>query len=85
MLYFPESPVNILSVTKFADQLDDDQGTGIDTQKKSLYPLMEENQHRRTIHHAASNLPEMRVNEGWFRFSLFPELVGSKVCLTKQH
>ena len=33
VLYFPDSPVNILSVTKFADQLNDDEGTGIDTKR----------------------------------------------------
>ena len=33
VLYFPESPANILSATNFADQLDDDQGTGIDTKR----------------------------------------------------
>ena len=27
----------------------------------------------------------MSVNEGWSKFSLFLKLVGSKVCLTKQH
>ena len=31
VLYFPDSPVNILSVTKFAAQLDDNEGTGINT------------------------------------------------------
>ena len=28
VLYFPKSPINFLSVTKFANQLDDDEGTG---------------------------------------------------------
>ena len=32
-LYFPSSPVNILSVTSFAEQLKDDDGTGIDTKR----------------------------------------------------
>ena len=33
VLYYPDSPVNILSITKFADQLNDDNGTGIDTKR----------------------------------------------------
>jgi hypothetical protein len=33
--YFPQSPVNILSITEFAQQLKDEEGTGIDT--KAFY------------------------------------------------
>ena len=85
VLYFPESPVNILSVTKFADQLNDDEGTGIDTKRNHSVLYWNENQFQRTIRHPASNLPEMPVNEGWSCFNLFSKLVGTKVCLEKQH
>ena len=34
VLYFPQSPINIMSVTEFARQLDDKDGTGIDTRMK---------------------------------------------------
>ena len=34
VLYFPHSPINIMSVTEFARQLDDEEGTGIDTKMK---------------------------------------------------
>ena len=34
VLYFPQSPINIMSVTKFARQMDDEEGTGIDTKMK---------------------------------------------------
>ncbi len=33
VLYFPSSPVNILSITALANQLQDDKGTGIDTKR----------------------------------------------------
>ena len=33
VLLFPQSPVNILSVTGLADQFGDDEGTGIDTKR----------------------------------------------------
>ena len=31
VLYFPQPPINILSVTEFARQLNDEEGTGVDT------------------------------------------------------
>jgi len=34
VLYFPQSPVNMLSVTTLAGQLDDEDGTGIDTKRR---------------------------------------------------
>ena len=37
VLYFPESPVYTFSVTKFSDQLNDDQGTGIDTKRSHSF------------------------------------------------
>ena len=33
VLFFPDSPVNILSITCLADQFNDDDGTGIDTKR----------------------------------------------------
>ena len=36
-LYFPDSPVNITSVTAFIDQLDDDEGTSIMTKCPNEY------------------------------------------------
>ena len=76
VLYFPESPVNILSVTKFADQLNDDEGTGIDTKRSHSVLYWNEKKFQRTIRHPASNLPEMPVNEGWSCFSLFFFQIG---------
>ena len=35
VLYFPSSPVNILSVTSLAEQLNDNDGTGIDTKQNT--------------------------------------------------
>ena len=34
VLYFPQSPINILSITAFATQLQDEHGTGIDTKQR---------------------------------------------------
>ena len=34
VLYFPQSPINIMSVTEFSKQFNDEEGTGIDTKMK---------------------------------------------------
>ena len=85
VLYFPASPVNILSVTKFAGQLGDDNGTGIDTKRFHSVLYWQDSKFKRTIRHPASNLPELPVNEGWSIFSLYSRIVGTKVVLEKQH
>ena len=83
--FFPASPVNILSVTKFADQLNDDDGTGIDTKCSHSTFYWDNNKYRRTVRHPASNLPELPINEGWSVFSLNSKIVGTKLSLSKQH
>ena len=44
VLYFPEYLVNILSVTTFVDQLDDDQGTEMDTKISHAVLYLEQEQ-----------------------------------------
>ena len=53
VLYFPASPVNILSVTKFAGQLGDDNGTGIDTKRFHSVLYWQDSKFKRTIRHPA--------------------------------
>ena len=84
VLYFPDSPVNILSVTKFADQLDDYHGTGCDTKPNCFVLYWNNKRFQRMIKHPASNLPELIVNEGWSIFHIFSKVVGTKVYLGKQ-
>ena len=56
--YFPSSPVNILGVTAFATQLNDEEETGIDTKwKRSRFYW--KGGHSRTIYHPPNNLPEL--------------------------
>ena len=56
--YFPSSPVNILGITAFGRQLNDDETTGIDTKwKRSRFYW--EGGHERWINHPSSQLPEM--------------------------
>ena len=61
VLYFPQSPINIMSINKFARQLDDADGTGIDTKMNYSRFYWRNNQFSRTIHHSASNLPELAI------------------------
>ena len=85
VLLFPQSPVNILSITALAAQFNDDEGTGIDTKRSKSRFYWKQNQFQRTIHHPTSNLPELPINEGFSIASLFSKMVGTKVCLAKQH
>ena len=50
VLYFPSSPVNILSVTALATQLEDDEGTGIDTKRTSSKFYWDNGKYERTYH-----------------------------------
>ena len=85
VLYFPSSPVNILSVTGFADQLNDDEGTGIDTKRSRSTFYWNGSKYHRTIVHSPSNLPEIRINEGFSLAGLYSRAVSFKVSLNKQH
>ena len=85
VLYFPQSPVNILGITVFADQLNDDEGTGVDTTRTKSKFYWEGNKYHRTIIHPTSNLPELRINEGFKFSSLYSKNFSTKVCLDKQH
>jgi len=85
VLYFPTSPVNILSVTGFADQLKDDDGTGIDTKRSTSRFYWQNDRFQRTIAHSASNLPELRVNEGFSAAGLYSKAVCFKVKLAKKY
>ncbi len=85
VLFFPQSPVNILSVTCLADQFKDDEGTGIDTKRNQSRFYWDKNRYQRTILHPASNLPELPVNEGFSLAGLYSRVFGRKISLAKEH
>jgi hypothetical protein len=85
VLYFPESPVNILSVTSLANQFNDDEGTGIDTKRNKSLFYWDHNRHHRTINHPPSNLPELPINEGFNFAGLYSRAVRMVVRTDKQH
>ena len=78
-LYFPQSPINILSVTEFARQLDDVEGTGIDTKQLKSRFYWNNNKYSVTIRHPASNLPEMPINEGFSSAQKYAALVNKVI------
>ena len=59
VLYFPNSPVNVISCTSLANQLDDNDGTWIQTKRHHSNFEWDFGSRRRTIHHPSSNLPEL--------------------------
>ena len=79
VLYLPQSPINIMSVTEFSRQLDDEEGTRIDKKMKYSRFYQKNNKYSRKIYHSASNVPELPVNEGNSLFAWFTENFKTRV------
>ena len=71
--------------TALVEQLQDKEGTGIDTKRSKSKFYWNNNQFQRTIYYPSSNLPKLPINKGFTITNLFSRMVASKVCLTKQH
>ena len=76
VLFFPQSPNNILSVTYLARQLKDLAGTGIDTKQLQSRFYWDLNKYSLTIHHLPSNLPEISINQDFALSTMFRALVS---------
>ena len=83
-LFFPQSPINILSVTCFAQQLNDLTGTGIDTKQLTSCFYWDSRKYSLTIHHPPSNLPEISINEGFALSTMFRALVSRVVNISNR-
>ena len=71
VLFFPDSPVKITSITKLAHEMNDETGTWIKTMgNKSIFSWDYEKAER-TIYHPPSNLPEMMLSEGYHDFQSY--------------
>eukprot|EP00978_Attheya_sp_CCMP212_P007526 scaffold17426_cov58-Attheya_sp.AAC.6 len=79
VLYFPDSPVNILSITALATQMDDPEGTYITTKRDYSVFHWGFNQYERRIEHDASKLPGLEVNKGFHLWSNYSKAI-SKHC-----
>ena len=62
VLYFLQSLINILSVTEFARQFNDNEGTGVDTQQISSKFYLDNYKYSHTICQSQSDLPERQIN-----------------------
>jgi len=92
VLYFPESPVNILGVTQWAIQNDDKEGTYITTKAEYSILVWNFGKSQRRFTHPESMLPKMPINEGssfcktfYSAFmSIFPTKSTSRFCLASE-
>ena len=82
MYFFSLSPINILSVNCFAQNLNDMTGTGINTQKLKSRFYWDSNKFLLKIQYLPSNLPEIFINEGFALSTIFCALVSIVVNVT---
>jgi len=83
VLYFPDSPVNVLSVTAFAAQLDDDHGTWIKTSRHQSVFTWDNEKFSKTLVHPASNLPQMTVNNGFSVYTSFCNFLEKAIVIPR--
>ena len=79
VLYFPSSPVNVLSVTQLARCTfnDDSEGTFITTKMNESYFTWDNNKYTKTIIHPDNNLPQMAINDGFYNYTSFCKFCNS--------
>ena len=70
-IIFPQSTIKILSVTCFAQQLNDLTGTSINTQKLQSIFYWDSNKFSLTIKHPPFNILEISINEGFTLSTIF--------------
>ena len=78
-LFFPTSPVSILSVSCLADHFDDDEGTLIQTRRHYSIIRWKNDSHQVQIKHSNHKLPELAVNTGFSSFTTLCRTLGSKI------
>ena len=77
VLYFPDSPVNILSETEFFESMKDDEGTWALTKIKYSTFTWNFGKYRKKITHSENCLPELDIQAGFSKFVGFFKRVGS--------
>ncbi len=78
VLFFPHSPVNIISVSCFAQELNDEEGTWIQSKWKYSTFVWDRGKYKLTIQHNASNLPSFVLNTGYKNYSMFTSFFTQK-------
>ncbi len=85
LLYFPDSPINILSITEFTNQMNDDNRSEIMTFRKESTFFWDHNKYARTIVNPPSNLLDMSINDGFSLHSYWTGLLGTCFGTIKAH
>ncbi len=85
VLFFPKYPINILSITEFANQLHNDNCTGITMYCWEAIFFWDNKKYSQTLVHPALNLPEMVINKGFSLHSFWTKLVGQRVSTMKHN
>lgn len=70
-VYFPNSLVNIISITVFADQLEDDEGSSIMTKRRYYVFTWDFGRHSIDLTYPNTRLQTMRVNQAFSSFKYF--------------
>ena len=82
-LFFPDSPVNVVSVIRLADHFEDDEGTYIMTRRRTSEFVWDHFKFKKTFDHPSSRLPEMLFNEGNKRFNAFSTIITRAMSFTR--
>jgi len=84
-LYFPNSQVNIISVTKLAEQFDDPDGTWIKTCWRTSTFTWDHEKYSVTFSHPSSNLPILPICMGFAKGHSFCSLFEGTSCTYPSH
>ena len=71
VLFFPDSPVKITSITKLAHKMNDETGTWIKTIGNKYIFSWDYEKAEQTIYHPPSNLPELMLSKGYHDFQSY--------------
>ena len=77
LIYFPDSPVNILSGTVLDEIMKDDEGTFVLTKRKISMFTWGLGEYKNTIAHSKKYLPELEIQSVFRKFAGFCNRVGS--------
>ena len=76
VLYFTDSSVNILSETKLAESMKDDDGTWVLTKRKYYIYTWGIGEYKKAIYHPENYLPQLEIQAGYSKFGVYCKRVG---------
>ena len=71
VLYFTDSPSNILSATALAESMKDYEETWVLTKRKYFFFTWDFGKYKKTIVHSENCLPELDIQAGFSKFAVF--------------